>query len=110
MIDISDGLSVDLAHICEESRCGALIYERDIPISGIAKQKAAKPLAAALYDGEDFELLFTLSKKESEKLQKKRPFRTRISRIGHITKKDLKIARRDGKVETVRPRGYEHLR
>jgi len=110
MIDISDGLSRDLKHICEQSKCGALIYERDIPLSKAAREKASNPLEAALHGGEDFELLFTLSKKESARLRKKKFFSTRLSRIGEITTKGFKIVTKNGKIERLAPGGYEHLR
>ena len=110
MIDISDGLSQDLKHICDESKCGALIYERDIPLSKVAQEKSPNPLEAALHDGEDFELLLTLSKAESAKLQKKKLFKTRLSKIGEIKKKDYRIVRKNGEIERLAPKGYEHLR
>src|SRR5947209_17951558 len=58
MIDISDGLAADLAHICEESRCGAVLRAESVPISDAARSMAdgMSPLEHALGDGEDFEL------------------------------------------------------
>lgn len=66
MIDISDGLCQDLGHILRKSRVGAKIFEDLIPLS-----KKAQGLKDALYTGEDFELLFTLSKREAQRLLKK---------------------------------------
>lgn len=64
MIDISDGLSSDLSHLCYESRVGAAIDARRIPVSGrisrLAEEIGLNPLGAALDGGEDFELLFTV--------------------------------------------------
>ncbi|GAX61772.1 thiamine-monophosphate kinase [Candidatus Scalindua japonica] len=90
MIDISDGLAADLGHILEESRVGAILYEDEIPISEDAKELARKTgfsaLHHALYDGEDYELLFTLSGRESQKLLASKSFPSRLSKIGYIDK------------------------
>ena len=63
MIDVSDGLLIDLSRICNESRVGALIYREKIPLSPELKQGASclglSPLQLALSGGEDYELLFT---------------------------------------------------
>ena len=65
MIDISDGLAGDLKHICEESKCGAVLHAESIPISAAAfdlrETTSGTPLDHALTDGEDFELLFALA-------------------------------------------------
>jgi thiamine-monophosphate kinase len=60
MIDISDGLAADVNHLCEESRCGAVLWAERIPISDAARQMqdGRSPLEHALGDGEDFELVF----------------------------------------------------
>ncbi len=63
MIDISDGLAQDLNHILEESKQGAIIYEKLIPLS-----RQAQGLAEALYMGEDFELLFTVSQYDAKRI------------------------------------------
>ena len=59
MIDISDGLVTDLTHICEASGVGANLDSKKIPISAAAKRRKGTALHHALYDGEDYELLFT---------------------------------------------------
>lgn len=102
MIDLSDGLSTDLAHICDESAVGAVLNRDLIPISGNAE------LAQALHGGEDYELLFTA------------PTRARvpgeidgvpITEIGWITRErgvwltDLK-----SRPQRLRPQGWEHFR
>lgn len=104
MIDISDGLAQDLGHILEESRCGALIHEDLIPLS-----RQARDLDEALFMGEDFELLFTLSRKEAKKLIKKRI--TNFKPIGEITQRrcGLRIIDRRGEEKIVRPRGFRHF-
>jgi thiamine-monophosphate kinase len=66
MMDISDGLASDARRLAEESGVGILIEERRVPVS-----RAAKNVAQALTEGEDFELLFTLSEKEARRVPKK---------------------------------------
>jgi len=102
MIDISDGLLIDLSRLCKESNLGALIYEELIPISP-ALRKASDylgkdPLEFALSGGEDYELLFT-----SKKIQKN------AIKIGSITKNGLYIIGKDGKKRPIKARGYEHF-
>ena len=67
MIDISDGFAQDLRHICEESKVGAVIFEELVPLS-----KEARSIKEALFMGEDFELIFTLTRKEAARLLKKK--------------------------------------
>lgn len=104
MIDISDGLLQDLGHILEESRVGAVIYEDLIPLS-----EEAQNLSEALYMGEDFELLFTLSPQEAKKLVLKRL--PGYKPIGQIMGKGygLKIVDRSGKEKAAKPRGFRHF-
>src|SRR4051794_4271537 len=77
MIDLSDGLAKDLHHICEESRCGAVLSADAIPITDAARELAARdgrsPLDHALSDGEDFELVFTVSPADGERLLHEQP-------------------------------------
>ncbi|HVR84960.1 MAG TPA: thiamine-phosphate kinase, partial [Planctomycetota bacterium] len=76
MIDISDGLSTDLGHLCDESRVGALLFEDRIPVAADARKLSRRdrrtPLDHALHDGEDYELLFTLPAIQAAKLEKSR--------------------------------------
>jgi thiamine-monophosphate kinase len=85
MIDISDGLSSELLHICKQSSVGCTIYEEKIPINDLARQFAYKleldPTACALSGGEDYELLFTIDQNDYNKIA----VNDNISIIGHIT-------------------------
>ncbi|MHC4799204.1 MAG: thiamine-phosphate kinase [Planctomycetota bacterium] len=109
MIDISDGLSSDLNRICTQSEAGALIAADKIPISEDAKN-TADPLDLALNDGEDFELLFTLTGSDYEKLMDTRPTSIPITKIGQVTEiAKMRIIMPNGKTEDLQPKGYDHL-
>lgn len=88
MIDISDGLSSEIKHICEKSNVGCKIFQDKIPIdentSNMANEFNMEPLTAALNGGEDYELLFTINVNDLEKVQNN-PL---IHPIGHIADKD----------------------
>jgi thiamine-monophosphate kinase len=75
MIDISDGLSADVFHLCEESGCGAVLFAASIPISDAARQlhDGKTPLEHALGDGEDFELAFAVDAADGQRLLKTQP-------------------------------------
>ena len=85
MIDISDGLSSEILHLCKNSRVGCRLNEEAIPMDHQTKKMAEElkinPLVAALNGGEDYELLFTLSEKDSEKIKNDPDFTI----IGKIT-------------------------
>jgi thiamine-monophosphate kinase len=107
MIDITDGLSTDLNRICTQSKAGALILADCIPISDAAATQE-NPLDAALHDGEDFELLFTLSPQEFEKLPHLETASiTKIGAITHSGRMELKTP--SGQIKLLSPRGYDHL-
>lgn len=110
MMDISDGLSTDLNHICRLSKKGAVVEANKIPISSDAK-KSADPLKSALNDGEDFELLFTIPQQNFERLKKYWRFKVKLTAIGKITKADsIKIKMPNGKIFNLPPTGYDHLK
>lgn len=108
MIDLSDGLSTDLNHIAKESKVGACIYEELIPIS-----KYASSLDAALNEGEDFELLFTVPITEARRLARKKlsGINVPITQIGEVVdrKMGVKIIDSSGKVRDLKPKGYRHF-
>ncbi len=109
MMDISDGLSTDLNRICTQSGVGAWVEASALPISEDAKGRA-DPLDAALNEGEDFELLFTLSPDQWGKLRRLWSDPTPITEIGRITEiGHMEIRLPDGTVAPLEPGGYEHL-
>ncbi len=85
MIDVSDGLSSELLHICKQSNTGCVLYEGKIPVNDLARQFAYKleldPTACALSGGEDYELVFTLAANDYEKII----LNEQISVVGYIT-------------------------
>jgi thiamine-monophosphate kinase len=110
MMDISDGLSSDLNRICAQSRVGAILEAKSIPISPDAKM-TPDPFFSALNDGEDFELLFTLSQDQCDKLLANWNDPLPIIRIGTITDtKKMQIKMPDGKTTDLKPSGYDHLK
>ena len=115
MIDISDGLAVDLAHICRQSGVAAVIHSEDVPISDAANI-SPDPLAAALSDGEDFELLFCVSQSDADLLLNKWPQHSKLplSRIGNIIKPEstqlISLQQPDGSIGPLEPKGWEHFR
>ena len=104
MIDISDGLVADLKHILDASKVGAYLLEDNIPLNEGAS------LDDALYEGEDFELLFTLSQEKDEGMLKKNIDMDFIH-IGEILdiKKGYNILDKNGDKREVEVKGYQHF-
>ena len=105
MIDISDGLCADLGHILKMSDVGVCLYEENIP-----KTKNAT-LQQALSDGEDFELLFTLSKKDEKFLLRKKHKSFDFYFIGEIiaVKKKIILIKKDGSQQIIPFKGFTHF-
>ena len=114
MIDISDGLSSDLNHLCQESQAGALVDAHLLPIDQVVTEmcgrRALDPLMLALHGGEDFELLFTVRPENVSKL----PARVDgipITRIGDIKEASHGVRIAEGaKIWNLEPGGWEHFK
>ncbi len=110
MMDVSDGLSSEVLHICKQSQCGAVLYEEKIPIHDDARQFAYKleldPTACALSGGEDYELLFTIDQSDYEKMV----LNEEVSVIGYITEPEKKpsIITKGGNTYDLIAQGWQH--
>lgn len=114
MIDISDGLSSDLAHLCREGGVGALIQSSAIPLDAqvieLCGRRALDPLLLALHGGEDFELLFTTRPDDMSRLPR-RVDGVPLSHIGEITNEPGVISIAEGsRVWDLQPGGWEHFK
>ncbi len=112
MIDISDGLSSDVMHLCKQSETGCVVYEDKLPFNEEAKEFAYKlqldPTACALSGGEDYELLFTVSQADYEKI-KTNPA---ITVIGYMTEaaEGKNLITRGGNKHALVAQGWNHLK
>ncbi len=110
MIDVSDGLAADLNHVCEESRCGAVLRAEAIPISDDARRMAdgRPPLEHALSDGEDFELVFAVSPEDGRRLLQTQPVPgVTLALIGECVEEGLWLEE-GGRRRPLAPKGYVH--
>lgn len=113
MIDISDGLVSDLTRLTEESGVGAILWEDKFPVASsaryLARELGRSPLKWALYGGEDYELLFTVSPHKKEKIEKNLDFPFAL--IGEIVDKREGICLMDktGTRTRIEGRGYDHF-
>jgi thiamine-monophosphate kinase len=111
MIDISDGLSSEILHICKASNTGCRLYEEKIPYDRQTKEMAMEmninPLVTALNGGEDYELLFTIPLPDFEKIKNDPD----ISVIGHITKEEegVMLVTGHGSLIPLVAQGFNHL-
>lgn len=112
MIDISDGLSSEILHICKQSNLGCILYEDKIPVFEEARQFAYKleldPTACALSGGEDYELLFTIAQEDYEKIKSN----DQISVVGYMTEpgEGSHIITRGGNRHELVAQGWNHVR
>jgi thiamine-monophosphate kinase len=103
MIDISDGLSTDLGHICDESQTGAIVYAHSVPTAG-----GDRSLELALHGGEEYELLFTA---RPDRRVPREIAGVPISLIGEIVAGgQMKLAKPDGRTEVLKPGGWQHFK
>ncbi|HBS86691.1 MAG: thiamine-phosphate kinase [Bacteroidetes bacterium GWF2_38_335] len=111
MIDVSDGLSSEVLHICKNSGVGCSIYEEKIPVADVTARMAREmnldPTTCALNGGEDYELLFTLPQKDFDKINDI----DGISIIGHINPKETgcMLVARDGTLVPLVAQGWNHF-
>lgn len=112
MMDISDGLSSEILHICKQSNLGCVLYEDKIPVAEQTKQAAFKfeidPTACALSGGEDYELLFTIPQSEYDKLV----LNEEISVVGYMAEpeKGASIITKGGSKHPLTAQGWNHLK
>jgi thiamine-monophosphate kinase len=112
MLDISDGLSSEILHICKQSNLGCVLYEEKIPIAEQMRTAVYKfemdPTACALSGGEDYELLFTVSQNDYDKITQNE----NISIIGYMTEIEAgaKIITKGGSQHALTAQGWNHLK
>lgn len=111
MIDVSDGLSSEIMHICKESNTGCRLFEKEIPIdyqtAVMAEEMNMSLTTCALNGGEDYELLFTCPIGDYEKVKDLEGIRV----IGHITRPELGtlLVTRDGQEFPLKAQGWQHM-
>ena len=113
LIDISDGLSSDLNHLCSESRVGALVHAGklpvDAPVADLCGRRALDPLLLALHGGEDFELLFTVAPENVARLPRKVDG-VSITCIGEIKEASAGVKISEGsRIWDLDPQGWQHF-
>ena len=111
MMDVSDGISSDLMHLCKQSGVGAIIEEAGVPIHNDAKMQALKfqldPLTCALNGGEDYELLFTVAPKDLDKVR----LMPDLYIMGEITEasEGVKLHSKSGNRHDLLAQGWRHF-
>lgn len=116
-LDVSDGLSGDLAHLCQQSRVGAVVESGSLPLSPACRWYATRhhldPAQLALAGGEDYELLFTVRPNNQQKLERlAHRYRLRFTRIGSILPeaRGIKVKPLAGALRRLTAGGYQHFR
>jgi thiamine-monophosphate kinase len=106
MIDVSDGLSTDLEHICQESHVGAEIEAEAIPRAQVGLGKKRVALELALHGGDDYELLFTSAAAVPSEVAG-----VRVTRIGRTTQSaGMRLIGANGKARRLEAAGWEHFK
>ena len=112
--DISDSLAIDLNEIALQSKLGVTLYADRIPIAEAAKRLSATsgraPLEHALYDGEDFELLLSVSPETAAEILADTSLESKLAVIGqvHLAPQGVSLRTASGKLEPLTIKGYEH--
>ncbi len=105
-IDLSDGLSSDLTHLCAESRTGAVVYADALPLHSLLRDRSPEQaLQLAMHGGEDYELLFT---SRADKVLPKRMGEVPLTRIGEITRRKEILLDVGGRKRRMAAKGWEH--
>jgi thiamine-monophosphate kinase len=111
-IDVSDGLALDLGHVCQESGCGALVQLDQVPLAEAAYQlsqtSGRSPLDHALGDGEDFELLLAVPPAEAAAILRDQPIGVPVTRIGQFIDQPGLWSLADGMRKPLPATGYQH--
>jgi thiamine-monophosphate kinase len=111
MLDISDGLSSEILHICKQSQLGCVLYEDKLPVSEQTRNAAFKfeidPTACALSGGEDYELVFTVKQEDYDKIVQHEG----ISVVGFMTEAEngATIITKGGSKHPLTAQGWNHL-
>ena len=111
LIDISDGLSADAFHICEESGCGAVLFAERIPLSEAARSMNddKTPLEHALSDGEDFELAFAVDPADGKRLLATQPIAgITLVHVGQFVAEPALFLEEQGTRRRIEPLGFVH--
>jgi thiamine-monophosphate kinase len=107
LMDLSDGLSIDLRRLCEASGVGASLFANQVPAPPIPDAEDAMRLA--LHGGEDYQLLFTVPAAKSPKVPRHYD-RTPLQCIGEIrASQGIEMVTPNGMRQTVEPHGYDHF-
>lgn len=108
MMDVSDGISSEVLHLCKQAALGAVIYEEKLPIANESRQAAFKfgldPTVCALNGGEDYELIFTLKQEDYDKIV----LNEEISVIGYTTaiEEGVKLQTKGGNMHNITAQGW----
>ena len=108
MMDVSDGISSEVLHICKQSNLGARVYEEKLPIADASRKAAFKfgldPTVCALNGGEDYELIFTIAQEDHDKIV----LNEEISVIGYITdlEEGVKLLTKGGNQYDLKAQGW----